>query len=162
MNSGLSIIDLIENESKKHKNFEIKNTFQEAQFTHSFSEIAYNLNKIHCDSKNINDSSILFQNAIQNCKKESNPNSNLPFPANLSHESLNSNQKLQQNGFDFKFSSDIFNRRNQKSVKLNHTRIAKEYRHKKNSEAIISYIADNSDASTAAATASRFVECFLF
>lgn len=159
MSANLTLIDLIESESKKQKHFDRRNSFQEAQFTHSFSEIAYNLNKIHTESKNVTDPNIIFQNSLQNCKKEFH-STNLPFPTDITQEPFNSTQKLEQRGFDFKFTSDIFNRRNQKSIKINHTRMAKEYRHKKNSEAIISYIAENTDATTAAATASRF-EIFL-
>ena len=60
---------------------------------------------------------------------------------------------FQPGGFEFDYSADLF--RKKPISKINHTRLAKEFRHNKNSEALISYISDTGDASTAAATASR-------
>lgn len=73
---------------------------------------------------------------------------------------INTAHKLTQS-HDFNFgypgNNNLYNRKStsKSSLKFNPTRLVKEYRHNKNSEAIISYMSDNSDASAAAATASR-------
>jgi len=150
MNSGMTLVELIEVEAKKQKNLAKKNIHQSLQLSNpSFAEFSLDqLAKDHIAQKNFAERHQIIKSSQINASSPS-----------ISDSHISSTQtKYQPREFSFTFVNDLLTTdRNSKSLRINHTRLAKEYRHKKNSEAIISYIAKNSDASAAAATASRFI-----
>ncbi len=150
MNPGMTLVELIEAEAKKHKNLARKNIHHSLQLSSSsFAEFSFNqLAKDHLTDNNLVDRHQAFKSTQLSTSSPSSSDSLVNSPQS----------KYQPRDFGFSYTNDILAaNRNSKSLKINQTRLAKEYRHNKNSEAIISYIANNSDATAAAATASRLI-----
>lgn len=141
MSSNLSLIELIESQSKKYKQMQ-------KQMNPQFSEFSLNI-----DTKALADCSQMLHQAVNSANNSSS--------SSISSESLGSSlQQFQLHNYDMaslannKSVNEGYHRKNQKSMKVTIGRMGKHS--SKNSDTIATFMGDNNDASTAAATASRF------
>lgn len=146
MSSNLSLIELIESQSKKYKQMQKQMSPQFAQFS------------LNIDTKALADCSQMLHQAVNSANNSSS--------SSISSESLGGSlQHFQLHNYDMasfannKSVNEGYHKKNQKSMKASIGRMGKHS--SKNSDAIATFMGDNKDASTAAATASRFAIYFL-
>ncbi len=137
MSSNLSLIDLIESQSKKYK--KIQKNHQMQQISPSFTDFSLNM-----DTKVLSDCSQMLHQVVSSANSSS---------SSTSSDSLGSSLKQFQLHNYESFVNEGSHKKNSKPMKTNVGRLGSKQ--SKNSNEFLPFMSDNTDASSAAATASR-------